>query len=187
MSHRPRRASPAHPRQCAGPTCPKAPPAPPVLAASAPLSGSVPAPLVPTAHRYLPSRSPSVTPHRSPGSAPAPLPARGSTPCPYLYPHPRHRAPRHASHATLSVCCVRSFLFEVTEQGTAGIIAQHLSNSKAVNILFSGHFIADCPKRNGHKKGTGGSFHDSGKHESTSFNKGKPKTRFFKKALKDYR
>ncbi|KAG8097526.1 hypothetical protein GUJ93_ZPchr0013g34766 [Zizania palustris] len=50
-----------------------------------------------------------------------------------------------------------------------------------------GHFIADCPKRSGYKKGTGSSFHDSGKHESPSFNKGKPKTRFFKKALKDYR
>ncbi|KAG8061140.1 hypothetical protein GUJ93_ZPchr0003g16556 [Zizania palustris] len=50
-----------------------------------------------------------------------------------------------------------------------------------------GHFIADRPKRSGYKKGTGSSFHDSGKHESPSFNKGKPKTRFFKKALKDYR
>ncbi|KAG8095585.1 hypothetical protein GUJ93_ZPchr0012g22068 [Zizania palustris] len=50
-----------------------------------------------------------------------------------------------------------------------------------------GHFIADCPKRNGHKKGTGGGFNDSSKHDSSSFNKGKPKTRFFRKALKDYR
>ncbi|KAG8100377.1 hypothetical protein GUJ93_ZPchr0013g36231 [Zizania palustris] len=51
----------------------------------------------------------------------------------------------------------------------------------------TGHFIADCPKRSGYKKGTDSGFHDSGKHESPSFTKGKPKTRFFKKALKDYR
>ncbi|KAG8079826.1 hypothetical protein GUJ93_ZPchr0007g3486 [Zizania palustris] len=61
-----------------------------------------------------------------------------------------------------------------------------VNNADQQNVV-KGHFIADCPKRNGYKKGTGSSFHDSGKHESPSFTKGKPKTRFFKKALKDYR
>ncbi|KAG8061563.1 hypothetical protein GUJ93_ZPchr0003g16752 [Zizania palustris] len=64
---------------------------------------------------------------------------------------------------------------------------RHGTKSGCFECGDPGHFITDCPKRNGHKKGTGGGFHDSGKHESSSFNKGKPKTRFFKKALKDYR
>ncbi|KAG8100678.1 hypothetical protein GUJ93_ZPchr0013g37941, partial [Zizania palustris] len=59
--------------------------------------------------------------------------------------------------------------------------------NSSVGWRVVGHFIADCPKRNGHKKGTSGGIHDSGKHDSSSFNKGKPKTRFFRKALKDYR
>ncbi|KAG8088429.1 hypothetical protein GUJ93_ZPchr0010g10724 [Zizania palustris] len=48
------------------------------------------------------------------------------------------------------------------------------------------HFIADYPKRNSHKKGTDGGSYDFGKHDSSTFTKGKPKMRFFRKDLKDY-
>ncbi|KAG8047815.1 hypothetical protein GUJ93_ZPchr0008g11456 [Zizania palustris] len=63
---------------------------------------------------------------------------------------------------------------------------RHGTKSGCFECGDPGHFIADCPKCNGHKKGTSGGFHDSGKHDSSSFTKGKPKTRFFRKALKDY-
>ncbi|KAG8095483.1 hypothetical protein GUJ93_ZPchr0012g21660 [Zizania palustris] len=49
------------------------------------------------------------------------------------------------------------------------------------------HFIADCPKRNTHKKSTGGGSYDSNNHDSSTFTKGKPKMRFYRTALKDYR
>ncbi|KAG8094740.1 hypothetical protein GUJ93_ZPchr0012g21081 [Zizania palustris] len=50
------------------------------------------------------------------------------------------------------------------------------------------HFITDCPKWNTHKKGIDGGSNDSNKHNSFdkyTFTKGKPKTKFFRKALKD--
>ncbi|KAG8083277.1 hypothetical protein GUJ93_ZPchr0015g6833 [Zizania palustris] len=52
------------------------------------------------------------------------------------------------------------------------------------------HFISDFPKQNTHKKGTDGGSYDSSKHNSSdknTFTEGKPKTKFFQKALKDYR
>ncbi|KAG8060809.1 hypothetical protein GUJ93_ZPchr0002g25675 [Zizania palustris] len=50
-----------------------------------------------------------------------------------------------------------------------------------------GHFITDYRKQNTHKKGTSSGSYDSNKHYISTFTKGKPKTRFFRKALKDYR
>ncbi|KAG8048503.1 hypothetical protein GUJ93_ZPchr0009g1457 [Zizania palustris] len=68
---------------------------------------------------------------------------------------------------------------EILDEGKA------LRHQWATFEALRGHFIVDYPKRKNYKKGTGGNSYDSDKYDNST--KGKPKTRFFRKALKDYR
>ncbi|KAG8088753.1 hypothetical protein GUJ93_ZPchr0010g9138 [Zizania palustris] len=96
-----------------------------------------------------------------------------------------HRRLHQTNSGVLVLCSMRSHF----GTGDGRIRARGFTTwwKRHCDLFLIYLFIADFPKRNTHKKGTDGGSYDSNQHDSSTFITGKPKTRFFRKALKDYR